>query len=573
MSSTTETDDGLLDRARAWAAADPDPETRLELERLIEARDLVELRARMGSELDFGTAGLRGPVGAGPARMNRAVVARAVRAFAEYLLARVPDARTLPVVVGHDARPSSPDLANTAVGVLLAAGIPVRRFVDPVPTPLVAYAARALAASGALVVTASHNPSADNGLKIYGPSATQLVPPADQDVARRREQVGPAAAIPLRPPTEAGEIGAWMLDRYISEQSALVPGPPAPRALKIAYTPLHGLGTEPVRRALATRGFTDFEVVPEQAEVDGTFPTAPSPNPELPGTLDRVLALAERVRADLVLANDPDVDRLAAAAPLPSGRYHIFSGNEIGALLADFVLEHSARAPVPLIVSSVVSTPLIGRIAEAHGARAERTLTGFKWIWAAARAIEAEGGARFVFGCEEAIGFSVGPLVRDKDGISAALWLAELAARCRSDGKTLVDRLHELYRRHGVWGSAQRALQGQGPLGVAAFRDAVERLVASPPEALEGEALSGVIDYRRGAESRPPWLGAAELFELRYGDASRVLIRPSGTEPKLKIYADCEVPLGADAPEAAARRARARAEALAQQVADRVVVQ
>jgi phosphomannomutase len=523
-------------------------ETRRELEALIAANAIAELRERMGPELDFGTAGLRAPVGAGPARINRAVVIRATRAFAEHLIARVPDARTLPVVVGYDARPTSRAFADAAIGVLLAAGLNVRYFDAPAPTPLVAYAARVLAASGALVVTASHNPRPDNGLKIYGPHAIQLVAPADADVAGRR-------------------------DRYLAELAASLPPLHGTRPLAIAYSPLHGLGRAPVERALRSRGFTNISVVPEQAEPDGTFPTAPAPNPELEATLAPVLALAAQRNAELVLVNDPDVDRLAAAAPLPSGRYRVLNGNELAALLSDFLLDPALVAARPFVVSSIVSSELISKIAESRGARAVRTLTGFKWIWTAARALEAEGAGRFVLGCEEALGFSVGGLVRDKDGISAAVWLAELAERCRRDGQTLVDRLHAIYARVGAWGSAQRSLEVQGRRALAALREALRTLVAAPPELLDGRAFTALVDYRSGAETRPPWLGRAELYELHYGEGTRVLIRPSGTEPKLKIYADVAEPaVPSELAEAAARRARARAEALAAAFAERLSV-
>lgn len=550
-----------LTRAQAWIEGDPDPETRAELQHLILNGARAELEDRMGPELDFGTAGLRGAVGAGPSRMNRAVLVRAVRAFAEHLLAHVPNWDKRPVVVGYDARLSSRALAEAAVSVLSGAGIPVRFFAEPVPTPLVAYLARILRASGALVVTASHNPREDNGLKLYGPSSSQLASPADVDVARRRDALGPAAQIPgvfgSRHPT-GGPLAsvesppADLLDRYLSELFASLPAPGGSRDLSIAYTPLHGLGLAPIRRALSARGFTKLHVVPEQALPDGHFPTAPSPNPELPGTLAAVLSLAERTQAELVLANDPDVDRLAAAAREPSGRYHVFSGNQIAALLADFVLEKSSKRAVPLLVSSVVSTPLLLSIAQHHGAVVERTLTGFKWIWAAAMALEEQGVGRFAFGCEEALGYSVGSLVRDKDGISAAVWLVELAAHCRLEGKTLLDRLHGLCARHGAWGSAQRSIERRGPLGMASFRASIAQLAKRPPESLAGKPLRGFVDYRVAAAERPAWLGTSELFELHFGDCARVLVRPSGTEPKLKIYADWLEPLGSFSDPAAA---------------------
>lgn len=579
---SSDADAELLARARAWAEGDPDPETRTELEQLIVAGPSDELRERMTGELDFGTAGLRGPVGAGPVRMNRAVVIRAVRAFAEYLLAHAAGGEVGTVVVGRDARLSSQSLAEAAISVLLAAGLNVRVFPEPAPTPLVAYAARTLGALGALVVTASHNPREDNGLKLYGPDARQLVAPADGEVARLRDALGVALSIPALDPRtcERGRfesVPSELFESYLGELFTALPRVDThTRALEIAYSPLHGLGRAPLEKALDARGFVKFSVVSEQASPDGTFPTAPSPNPELPQTTERVLALAEARRADLVLVNDPDVDRLAAATPRTLDRerrtYQVLTGNELGALLADFVLEHAPSTLRPLVISTIVSSGLVARIAERRGARSERTLTGFKWIWAAARALERDGDLRFTFGYEEALGFSVGSAVRDKDGISAALWLAELAERCLHQNKTLRDRLHELYREYGAWGSAQRSIQGQGAEALVTLRKNVASVLAEPPSELEGLPLDRITDYRHGAEGRAPWLGRAELYELHYGESARVLIRPSGTEPKLKIYADVSEAVRADEPaEKAAERVAVRAERLAQAFQSRIM--
>ncbi|HET9929060.1 MAG TPA: phospho-sugar mutase, partial [Polyangiaceae bacterium] len=396
----------LIERARAWVAADPDPATRRELLDLIDAGANAEISERFQAELDFGTAGLRGEVGAGPARMNRAVVMRAVRALAEHLLAQGAEVRSRPVVVGYDARPSSQSFAEAATGVLLAAGIAVRWFETPVPTPLVCFAARVYGAAAAVVVTASHNPSRDNGLKIYGGDARQLVAPEDVDVARRRDAVGPAAAIPCvdfaRAEGRLDSIPEAIVSQYFDEVEALLPPRSAEPALRIVYTPVHGVGLELARAGLSRRGFRDVHVVAEQAAPDGTFPTAPFPNPELPGVLDRALELAKRVNADVVVANDPDADRLAAAARTRDGAWQVLSGNEIAVLLADCVLERAPKAPRPLLVTSVVSTPLLSDVARTHGAHCERTLTGFKWIWHAARSLEAEGGLAYAMGCEEA---------------------------------------------------------------------------------------------------------------------------------------------------------------------------
>ncbi len=569
--------ESLVARARRWAAGDPDPETRAELERLIAAQAELELAERMGPELDFGTAGLRGVVGAGPARMNRAVVVRATRALADALLAR-PELAGRPLIVGYDARPSSRSLAEAAAGVLGAAGFAVRWFEEATPTPLVAYAARVLDACAAVVLTASHNPRSDNGMKVYGPDACQLGAPLDREVAERRRALPDAAHIPALQLAELRErsdafsvIGPELFERYLEELAGTLPQRLAAPALRIAYTPIHGVGLAATRAALARRGFRDVQVVAEQAEPDGTFPTTEFPNPEHPGTLDLALALAERVNADVLLANDPDADRLAAGARGADGRMQVLSGNEIAALLADFVLELQPRAPQPLLVTSVVTSPLVLRVAAARGARSEVTLTGFKWIWHAARALaSAEAGApRFAFGCEEALGYSIGALVRDKDGISAAVWLAELAERCRASGRTLFDRLGELYRAHGAWASAQRSLVRVGSAGAREIATMLTYLARTPPSALADLTCEAFIDYRSGAAQRPAWLGQANLFALELSGGARVLVRPSGTEPKLKIYADAVLAMSAgDDPALARERALALAERLASEMAE-----
>lgn len=562
----------LVERARAWVAADPDPVTQRELSELIDAGALGEIAERFQAELDFGTAGLRGEVGAGPARMNRAVVMRAVRALAEHLLAAGAEPRLGPVVVGYDARPSSRSFAEASAGVLLAAGIPVRWFDEPVPTPLVCFAARVYGAAAAVVVTASHNPSRDNGLKIYGGDARQLVAPEDVGVARRRDAVGPAAAIPCVDFTRADErlerVPAALVAHYFDEVEALLPPRAAAPRLRVVYTPVHGVGLELARAGLERRGFTDVHVVAEQAAPDGNFPTAPFPNPELPGVLDRALELALHVNADVVVANDPDADRLAAAARDSSGSGQVLSGNEIAVLLAEFVLSRAPATPRPLLVTSVVSTPLLSDIARAHGAHCERTLTGFKWIWHAARTLEARGEVAYAMGCEEALGYSIGGVVRDKDGISALLWLCELAERLRAQGETLFDELHRIYARCGVWRSAQASLVNPGATGVERTRAQVERLTRSKPSAIGGLRVDRVVDYRKNAERRPVWLGAAPLIELVLEDQSRVLVRPSGTEPKLKIYADARTsPAASESMAAASERAYRTARSLSEELA------
>lgn len=569
--------DEVIEAARAWAAADPDPNTADELTRLADEGMVLALKERMFPPLAFGTAGLRAKVGAGRARMNRAVIRRTTRGLADYLASRGGGVRNLPVVVGFDARPESRRFALDVVGVLAAAHVPVRYFDEPVPTPLVAYAARAHAAQAAVVITASHNPRGDNGYKLYLEDAVQLVSPRDREIERAIERVAPANQIPCvevdGPITnfaERADVAALdvekMLARYVAEIQAELGAPLGMSPLRVAYTPLHGVGRRFAQTAFESAGFTDFRAVPEQAEPDGTFPTTPFPNPEEPRALDLALAFAASESADILIAHDPDADRLAVAVPTPSGRFRRLSGNELGALLTEARLTELALDEKSLVLASVVTTPLIGAIARSYGVRFETTLTGFKWLWTVARRLEREEGLRFVCACEEALGYSVTRAVRDKDGISAALLTLRLAERCRRQNQSLLDRLHQIERRYGVWASAQRSVELPGFEGGARISRAVETAAHDPPSELAGFRVGAVRDYRAGSSSRPVNLPPAELVELELPDG-RVLVRPSGTEPKLKLYVD----LHADVPQNQAAsavedeigsRARAVADAL-----------
>lgn len=536
----------LIERARAWASSDPDPETRAELEGLIRDQNLSELAERMHGDLEFGTAGLRGVVAAGSARMNLAVVIRITRALAEQLLSRAHDARSLPVVVGCDARLDSQRFADAAARVLLAAGIPVRRFLEPVPTPFVAYAVRAFAANAGIMITASHNPPEYNGYKLYWQNGVQVVPPTDQQVFARMCALGPANAVPLGDLAKQEPISDDIVQRYLAEVRGSLPQIVADRRLRIVYTALHGVGARVVERLFREAGYEDFHSVPEQREPDGHFPTVHFPNPEEPGALDLSLALAAKKNADLVIANDPDVDRLAIAVPTASGRFRALTGNQIGLLLADFALSHADSGARWLVLSSVVSSPMLASIAQARGARYERVLTGFKWIWTAALALEAQN-YRYCYGYEEALGYSFGRTVRDKDGISAALAFAALAAEAKAAGKTVLERLHALYREHGLWVSVQHNVVLTGAAGADRIARAMQQLASAPPTVLAGREVTLVRDLRTAEPDAPSWRGPALLVELVLAGGGRVFVRPSGTEPKLKMYVDLQVPLAANA--------------------------
>jgi len=535
----------LIERARAWAADDPDPGTREELLGVVDSGDLVDLQSRMDTVLTFGTAGIRGEVGAGPGRMNRAVVIRTTHGLAGHL-----GTTQHPVIVGFDARPSSRRFAEDTAGVLAAAGVPVLYFPEVTPTPLVAYAAKHLGAASAVVITASHNPPADNGYKVYGPEASQIVPPADIEIQAGMAAAPPADQVPRLEDVFAGTsdlvrpVPDDIFDCYW-EEVATIRCRQLGSNLRVVYTPLHGVGGQTLLRIMDRAGHTGIEPVPEQFEPDGTFPTVAFPNPEEPGALDLALAMARQRKVDLIVANDPDADRLAVVIP-HRGTWRPLSGNEVGTLLADYVLSHDPDPATAIVSSSIVSSPMLGLIAAEHGAKHEQTLTGFKWIVKAGLTLEARGEGRFVFGYEEALGYTIGPTVRDKDGLSAALVFTDLAADCQDDGGTVMGRLHALWRRHRLWVSTQTSVVRPGPTGVQSLLHAVERLAERPPDDIDGIAVTGFVDYREGAESRPEWLGEQALVEMTLGTRGRILVRPSGTEPKLKIYVDLCDPAGDD---------------------------
>jgi phosphomannomutase len=478
--------------------------------------------------------------------MNRAMVIRASRGLADHLLATVPEDRG-PVAVGRDARLSSAVFMEDVVAVLVAAGLQVVFFPEPAPTPLVAYAARHLGAVSAVVVTASHNPPADNGYKVYAENSAQIVPPADREIAAAITAVGPAIDVPRTEivGNRAVEVPADLFDDYLREVASTMPPVTGDRSLSIVYTAMHGVGGRFVLEALERFGFSNVHPVAVQLEPDGRFPTVAFPNPEEQGAMDRAHELAVSIDAELVIANDPDTDRLAVSLVEPDGGYCQLTGNQIGVLLGEFLLQHD-ELDQPIVLNSIVSSPMLASMAEHHRATYDQTLTGFKWIWNAALDIEAEGPDRFVFGYEEALGYSVGQAVRDKDGISAAVVFADLVAACEATGITVWERLAGLYRKHGLWASLQKSIVRPGEAGAAEIASAMDLLGRERPTALGGKPVTTVTDYRTGSEDRPRYLAAASLVELGLGSAGRVLVRPSGTEPKLKIYVDLRADLAPD---------------------------
>ncbi len=531
----------LRARAQRWIADDPDPATRAELFALLAQPDpaKTDLADRFAGPLAFGTAGLRGVLGAGPNRINRAVVARATWGLARELLASVPRAAERGVVVGGDARRMSRELSEDVAAILAASGIAVVLFREAVPTPLVGFTVKRLHAAAGVVITASHNPPEYNGYKVYWENAAQIVPPVDARIAAAIERA-PSARVVARPTLEQlreqGRITDAPADSeaaYLAAVASLAVHPDAgDRDLRIVYTPLHGVGDALVRRALAAAHFTHVESVPEQQKPDGGFPTVAFPNPEEPGAMDRAVALAKAGAADLVLANDPDVDRLAVAFR-EGAEYRQLTGNELGVLLGHYLLTEKVATRPRAVLASIVSSPLLGRIAADLGVRYEETLTGFKWIASRAIALEREG-FEFVFGYEEALGYCVGNVVHDKDGVSAALLAAEVAAVLRQRGQTIAGALDAIAGRWGVFTSAQVSLTRKGASGVAAIRAMMASLRTAPPRELAGDPVVAVVDYEAGVRGLP----RSDVIALELASGSRVIARPSGTEPKAKFYFD-----------------------------------
>ena len=547
----------LRARVAAWIADDPDPVTRAALENLLEQADAgdaaaaEEIRDAFSGDLEFGTAGLRGRMAPGPHRMNLAVVSRAARGLADHLTGDLGLEQPL-VVIGFDARHRSEDFARASAAIMTAAGCRVHLLERHGPTPLIAFAVRHLGADAGIVVTASHNPPADNGYKVYlGGRASapdgqgvQIVPPSDAQIAARIAAVGPVREIPRAEGWAV--LGEQLREDYLAAICAL-PDPEGPRQVRIVHTAMHGVGTETALAALHRTGFAEVHPVAKQADPDPDFPTVAFPNPEEPGAIDLALELARTLEADVVIANDPDADRCAAAVLDPHlGDWRMLTGDELGVLLGDHLIRRHGYAGT--IANSVVSSRWLGRIAQAAGLEAATTLTGFKWI---ARA------PGIAFGYEEAIGYCVLPqVVRDKDGLSAALMVAEMAALARAEGTTLVGRLDELAREHGLFATSQLSLR----VTELSERDVMmARLRAEAPVALAGAEVTTVQDLAEGS-AETTGLPATDGVLLATVDDARVIVRPSGTEPKLKCYIEVreEVPVGADEAALGAVRAAAR---------------
>jgi phosphomannomutase len=535
--------DQLIARARAWAAEDPDPETRAELERVIEqaggSGDRGDLADRFDGTLEFGTAGLRGELGAGSNRMNRVVVIRAAAGLAAYLRDQGAP-REASIVIGYDARHNSDVFARDTAEVMEGAGVHALLLPRPLPTPLLAFAIRELGCVAGVMVTASHNPPRDNGYKVYLGDGSQIVPPADGEIAARIAAVGPLSEVPRGSGWKVLDEG--IVDTYLDTVASLAGD--GPRDLRLVYTPLHGVGGTSVAQVLETAGFDAPYVVEQQEQPDPDFPTVAFPNPEEPGAMDLALALALEKDVDLVVANDPDADRCAAAVSGPHG-WRMLRGDEVGALLAHHLLTTGRTGTY---ACSIVSSTLLSKMAAAAGQPFAETLTGFKWI------SKVDGLA---FGYEEALGYCVDPEhVKDKDGVSALLMLCELAAAEKAQGRTLVDVLDDLALAHGLHATDQASVR---VTDLAEIPAAMERLRSNPPASLGGLAVQGIDDLADGSGTLPPTDG----LRYRLADGARIIVRPSGTEPKLKCYLEVVVPVQVEAGVDAARiSAAARLDAL-----------
>jgi phosphomannomutase len=513
----------LRTNAERWVDDDPDPRTRAELTALLDAAEtsgaaLAELTDRFAGTLQFGTAGLRGALAAGPNRMNRAVVIRAARGLAAYLQEASGTGR---VVIGYDARHQSDEFARDTAAVMAAAGFEALVLPRPLPTPVLAFAIGHLAAAAGVMVTASHNPPEDNGYKVYLGDGSQIVPPADAEISRHIDAVGSADGVPR---SDAWQVlGDDLLEAYVTAVAAL-PAVGTPRGLLVVYTPLHGVGDRAVAEALQRAGFAPPLVVPEQQEPDPDFPTVSFPNPEEPGAIDLAIALARSSSADLVVANDPDADRCAVAVPTAHG-WRMLRGDEVGALLGDHLVRRGRRG---VFATTIVSSSLLADLAGRHGLDYEETLTGFKWIGRV---------PGLAYGYEEALGYCVAPdLVRDKDGVSALLLVCELAAGLRAEGRTLLDRLDDIAREYGLHATDQLSVRVDDIREIAVIMD---RLRADPPTSLGGYAVEQADDLSRPTGSLPP----TEGLRYRLASRGRVVVRPSGTEPKLKCYLEVVLPV------------------------------
>ncbi|MGV1003270.1 MAG: phospho-sugar mutase [Candidatus Nanopelagicales bacterium] len=528
----------IVAAARAWVLEDPDPGTAADLTAAVDAAEggdeviAAEVADAFRGTLQFGTAGLRGALGPGPNRMNRVVVSRAARGLAAYLLANGKAGE--PVVIGFDARYNSDIFARDTAEIMAGAGLKALICPRPLPTPLLAGAVITYQAAAGVVVTASHNPPQDNGYKVYLGDGSQIVPPADAEIAAQIAAVGPLAEIPRS--EDYAVLGEEVVESYLQGVANLaLPG--GPRDIKVAYTAMHGVGSPLMKAVLTRAGFPEPLAVAAQDEPDPDFPTVNFPNPEEPGAMDLAMDLAGNAEVDLILANDPDADRSAVGIPIGEGKYRMLTGDEVGALLGWWIIQRGLRSGKPAtgtFANSIVSSQLLGAIARAAGLNFKETLTGFKWISRAADDL--------AFGYEEALGYCVDPtVVRDKDGISAGLLVTEMAATLKAEGSSIPAVLDQLASEHGVYATSQVSLRFTDLAEIPAL---MADLRANPPIGFGGLDAAKFTDLETGSADLPPTDGLKYMLGGSGAVAgARVIIRPSGTEPKIKAYLEVQAPV------------------------------
>jgi phosphomannomutase len=523
-------DESLRAKVSAWILDDPDPVTAASLSKALANGDEAELRAAFNGFLQFGTAGLRGPIGAGPSRMNRAVVGRTALGLAEYLKTRGGKR----VVIGYDARHGSHQFAVDSAELLAGAGFEALLMPRELPTPVLAFAVNELSAQAGIMVTASHNPPQDNGYKVYLGGTfdglqyrgSQIIPPADTQIAHEISKITSIANAPRS--SSWTLIPEALIEKYISIAAALVPAGGV-KKLRVVHTSLHGVGSQTFEKVAARAGFNDVLTVPEQAEPDPDFPTVAFPNPEEPGAIDLSLELAQRSGADLVIANDPDADRCAAAVfDKEISRWRMLRGDEVGTLLGESIARRLVKSGEQgVLAASIVSSSLLSKIAAHYKLPYRQTLTGFKWL----SRVE-----NLAFGYEEALGYCIDSIhVNDKDGISAAVAIMTIAAELKAEGRTIPEFLDEISLRHGVHATEQISIR---VTELSRLAGAVAQLRANPPTSVGGRTVTQIDDLVKGSEDLPPTDG------LRiHLIGARIIVRPSGTEPKIKCYLEVVVPI------------------------------
>jgi phosphoglucomutase len=579
-------------RARDYIAKEGDPHFRAELEELLGKEDWKELEDRFYRNLEFGTGGLRGLIGGGYNRMNTLVVKSATQGLASYVRRAFPEkaaAGKLAAVIAYDSRHYSPEFAEAAALILAANGVKTYLFSALRPTPELSFAIRRLGADTGIVVTASHNPPRYNGYKAYWNDGAQVIPPHDEGIIREVNSVKHIEEITREEALSRGLLE--IIDRQIDEPyQAMVrsrlfrPGLIRDRAaeVKIVYTPLHGTGALHVEAVLGGLGL-DVITVPEQRDGNGDFPTVSFPNPEEAAALEMALKLGARVGADVVMATDPDADRLGIAVPSkPSGAaspnskhgFTLLTGNQLGTLLGDYIFlslkEAGKLPPDAAMVNTIVTTGMQKRVAESYGARCFECLTGFKWIASVMARTMADGSATVVYGTEESYGYLVENEVRDKDGVSAAAMTAEMTIYWRSQGKSLLDRLDELYEKCGYWQETGISKYFQGPEGPAIMQGIMDEYRKHPPQTLGNIGVEKVRDLLESAwkypgdpvRRDPVELPKSDVLQFYLTDGTIVSARPSGTEPKIKFYASCRSEVGSGGLEAAKAEAAQKLEAI-----------